>query len=401
MKYQNISNDDKNFLLNITSNKNKNYWLIHGNKYYLDDYIDKHPGGKIAILSGRNRDCTNLFESYHIWNENHRKVLEKYDPNFILPKPEPIYQEFKEMIREKYPTKKEQFKTKMPLNILFLYNIICIIQLYFIRITNNNLLILLLGYFYSMFSMRLVHEGGHFALSKNNIINYINQLVMFPYFGWIGWHHQHFIGHHQETNNEKDPDVYFINKYKIDKIHPIKRSIFFIFLCWLAVFQYITHGVALFIKEKSVGQKYMFNTKIPLIIEFILCLYLNIYLNWNPLKYFIFLLGSGFEFLPTSQIAHLILYPSNTSDIWIKQQIKESVNFGINNNSLFWRIWFFGLNTQIEHHIFPSISHECHYSISKDVEKICNKHNIPYRSLSIFNGFKALIKRIWYGKPQV
>ena len=47
------------------------YWSIHGHEYDIDDnFITNHPGGKEAILLGRGRDCTALFESYHSFSRN-------------------------------------------------------------------------------------------------------------------------------------------------------------------------------------------------------------------------------------------------------------------------------------------------------------------------------------------
>ena len=47
-------------------------WTIHGEDYDLNDFIHRHPGGKEAILLGRGRDCTALFESYHPFTTRHR-----------------------------------------------------------------------------------------------------------------------------------------------------------------------------------------------------------------------------------------------------------------------------------------------------------------------------------------
>jgi cytochrome b involved in lipid metabolism len=54
-------------------------WWIHGKGYDLDDFVRRHPGGTEAILLGKGRDCTALFESYHAFTQPHAKaVLEKY-----------------------------------------------------------------------------------------------------------------------------------------------------------------------------------------------------------------------------------------------------------------------------------------------------------------------------------
>lgn len=47
-------------------------WTIHGKDYDLSDFVERHPGGKEAILLGRGRDCTALFESYHPFTNRHR-----------------------------------------------------------------------------------------------------------------------------------------------------------------------------------------------------------------------------------------------------------------------------------------------------------------------------------------
>jgi cytochrome b involved in lipid metabolism len=55
-----------------------NLWIIHGSTYDLQDYVNRHPGGKEAILLGQSRDCTALFESYHPFTQAHWNVLQKY-----------------------------------------------------------------------------------------------------------------------------------------------------------------------------------------------------------------------------------------------------------------------------------------------------------------------------------
>lgn len=58
--------------------KSKNLWWIHGNGYELQDFVERHPGGREAILLGKGRDCTALVESYHAFSSAHHKILEKY-----------------------------------------------------------------------------------------------------------------------------------------------------------------------------------------------------------------------------------------------------------------------------------------------------------------------------------
>jgi cytochrome b involved in lipid metabolism len=50
-------------------------WMIHGVSYDLQEFVDRHPGGRESILLGRGRDCTALFESYHAFSHQHRYVI--------------------------------------------------------------------------------------------------------------------------------------------------------------------------------------------------------------------------------------------------------------------------------------------------------------------------------------
>jgi cytochrome b involved in lipid metabolism len=51
--------------------KEDKYWWIHGNGYDLDEFVERHPGGRESILLGKGRDCTALVESYHPFTSHH------------------------------------------------------------------------------------------------------------------------------------------------------------------------------------------------------------------------------------------------------------------------------------------------------------------------------------------
>jgi hypothetical protein len=52
--------------------------MLYGELYNFTEFWSKHPGGKIAIGLGVGMDATRLFESYHVFNNNHIKVMSKY-----------------------------------------------------------------------------------------------------------------------------------------------------------------------------------------------------------------------------------------------------------------------------------------------------------------------------------
>ncbi|KAI9005561.1 hypothetical protein DFJ74DRAFT_773841 [Hyaloraphidium curvatum] len=53
-------------------------WRVHDGLYDLNEFVDKHPGGKEWLELTRGHDITELFESHHPDIEPVRKILEKY-----------------------------------------------------------------------------------------------------------------------------------------------------------------------------------------------------------------------------------------------------------------------------------------------------------------------------------
>jgi len=50
-------------------------WTVHNKRYDLTSFVRAHPGGAKAILLGRGRNCTALFESYHSLGDRGRVSL--------------------------------------------------------------------------------------------------------------------------------------------------------------------------------------------------------------------------------------------------------------------------------------------------------------------------------------
>jgi linoleoyl-CoA desaturase len=65
---------------------------------------------------------------------------------------------------------------------------------------------------------------------------------------------------------------------------------------------------------------------------------------------------------------------------WAIHQIKTTANFAPRDKVVSWFVG--GLNFQVEHHLFPRVSHIHYPAISKIVHKICVRHNLPYNEYS-------------------
>jgi linoleoyl-CoA desaturase len=61
---------------------------------------------------------------------------------------------------------------------------------------------------------------------------------------------------------------------------------------------------------------------------------------------------------------------------WAIHQVKTTVDFAPKNKIISWYVG--GLNYQVEHHLFPRVSHVHYPAISKIVKQTCRQFNIPY-----------------------
>jgi linoleoyl-CoA desaturase len=63
-------------------------------------------------------------------------------------------------------------------------------------------------------------------------------------------------------------------------------------------------------------------------------------------------------------------------DEWAIHQLKTTANFATRNKIISWLIG--GLNFQIEHHLFPKISHIHYPAISNIIRQVCQEYGLQY-----------------------
>ncbi len=86
-----------------------------------------------------------------------------------------------------------------------------------------------------------------------------------------------------------------------------------------------------------------------------------------------------FEFVPLDKDKHI-------ESAWAEHQLKTTANFAMDNSAINWFVG--GLNFQVEHHLFPKISHIHYPAISKIVMQKCKEFNMPYHYNKTF--FQAI-----------
>ena len=100
--------------------------------------------------------------------------------------------------------------------------------------------------------------------------------------------------------------------------------------------------------------------------------------------FLVFMFVTGFVISIIFQLAHTVEHadfpiPTDTNRIeneWAIHQIQTTANFATRNPM--WTWFCGGLNFQIEHHLFPKISHVHYPQISRIVRETCLAHNLNY-----------------------
>jgi fatty acid desaturase len=371
----------------------RHLWRIHGHDYDLSGFVEKHPGGRMAILSGRGRECTALFESYHPWNDKHRKTLAAYGP--APPPPEPFYEELKTEVRKAFPGGAPE--TKMPwLTLLWLSTMWCIL-IYLFFFVQTLLACAVAGVIMGTIGTRLSHEGAHWQISKHECVNraalFLGYFVTGPS---MIWYYRHVISHHAHTNQKEDVDVEYF--WMLDMMPKWMKMLSLPFILPGAGLELGPKGLVDLLLRRCVGGHHVDWQVGSIPLEAAIWVTVHYLFGPSLLGYIFMYVTLGLVFLPSSQVAHAIFFPSPRDyDSWAKMQIAESADFA--SESTFWFHMAFGLTTQIEHHLFPGIGHHCYDKIRLITRDVCRRHGVPHVDISAKKAFGALWTRFLTGVP--
>jgi linoleoyl-CoA desaturase len=119
--------------------------------------------------------------------------------------------------------------------------------------------------------------------------------------------------------------------------------------------------------------------------------------GWLPalIGFLIITFVTGLSISIVFQLAHVVertQFPSPNQhegvakQEWAIHQLSTTANFGTSSKWLYWLLG--GLNFQIEHHLFPRISHIHYPQVSRFVKEACRESNIAY--IEYTSMFKAI-----------
>ncbi len=262
---------------------------------------------------------------------------------------------------------------------------------------------MLLGLLTAAIGFNVMHDGAHGSFSPSTKLNTLAAFTL----DLLGassfmWNTKHNIVHHAYTNIEGvDDDIeagillrmapqqkrYGFHKYQHLYVWLLYGLLYIAWVFYTDYKKYFSNKVGnvplkkLKIKDHIL---FWFFKLLHVILYIALPIYLVGLWPW-VVGFLVYSFSSGVILSLVFQLAHVIeetrfpepLMPANRiEDEWAIHQLKTTANFATSNKLITW--WVGGLNFQIEHHLFPRISHIHYPAISKIIKQSCADMGIPY-----------------------
>ena len=264
----------------------------------------------------------------------------------------------------------------------------------------------LIGVALAGIGMSVMHDGNHGAYSSNDKVNFwMGAIVNLLGASIFNWKLQHNILHHTYTNiSNMDDDIddkagmRFSPNTELKSRHQFQwiysfffyglTSIYWVFLKDFVQFnRYIKEGV----NPNSKAQNVVALIKIILVKVIYLFIVLVMPTLFFGIPFYQIITGflvmhflAGIILTITFQLAHTVegtSHPLPNEDgvienNWAIHQMNTTVNFARHNKIISWYIG--GLNFQVEHHLFPKISHVHYPHIAEIVKTTAEEFDVPY-----------------------
>jgi len=379
------------------------------NKIYSTKQLaELHPGGPLFIKAFSGRDASNAFLSYHRRQFPHtgaraKAAFERDDETVKYTKDDnQDMMELCERVAKVLPRLHSFAPWYYYLKVAFLLCSVVTLEGYMhYNAAYTWKLSAIMGLFYAWIGLNVQHDANHGAVSRYHQVN----RVLGASQNWIGgsaisWIHQHVVQHHMHTNDlNLDPDMagsdYIrLNPWKpLMKYHIVQHIYFFVLLA--------VYGFAVVIQSflncingshHTAMSPFLVPHRIfeSLMSVFFFCRWVLLPLYQVPQistivstlpMYMVcgYYLAFFFTISHNFKGAYMIEDTTRESNsknggTFLHKQVISSSNVGGRILCLFNG----GLNYQIEHHLFPRISH-CHYpTIAPIVRQFCEEKSIPY-----------------------
>lgn len=265
-----------------------------------------------------------------------------------------------------------------------------------------------------------MHDANHGSFSKYQWVNKLFEKSLYVLGGLpANWKYQHNTLHHGFPNVEgHDEDIGHDGILRFSPHKPLKKVHKYQYIyawalyglmtfSWITLkdfkrlFRYKRDGAVL---DGSGNYTLLFiKLLISKIVYYGAFLVLPLILvpivwYWTVLGFLLMHFVSGLILSTIFQTAHVVPssdypLPDDNDELdsnWTVHQLYTTADFAPNSKVFSWLVG--GLNFQVVHHLFPSISHVHYKNMSKIVQEMTQKHNLPYHVNGSF--FRAVGQHI-------
>ena len=352
---------------------------------------------------------------------NQIRFSRKHSRDFVRTLNKRVNEYFKENNISKNGNWKLYIKTAVMFSLL-------LVPMYFILATSWPILVklalfIVMGVGMAGVGMNVMHDGNHGTYSKYNWINKLMGASIYLLAGNVyNWQVQHNVLHHTYTNihgHDEDLEagriIRFSEESQWRRFHKFQH-IYSVFLYGLLTINWaITTD---FKQSKRYLKKKLAYGKLPspfkqwstVVLAKIayVTIWIVLPIVFSDVSWWVIILGflmmhytAGLILSIIFQLAHVVEdtempLPDKDGKLahsWVTHQLFTTSNFSTENKFMNW--FAGGLNHQVEHHIFPNISH-IHYSkIREIVKQTTAEFNLPYKEYqstrkAIISHFKHL-----------
>lgn len=266
-----------------------------------------------------------------------------------------------------------------------------------------------LGFAAAGLGFNVMHDGSHGSFSDKKWVN----AIAAHFINILGgdamlWKNKHNIIHHTFTNIEGfDQDIAQMPVLRLNTMqkkmwfHKYQHIYcYFVYglssILWMFLLDYIKYFSRkvgnIRIPKITLSEHLIFwATKISYITLNVIipCMFWDI--KYVLLGFFVYHFVLGLTISTVFQMAHVVentefpdthISSNKINDEWAVHQMKTTANFATKSKFITWFVG--GLNFQVEHHLFPKISHVHYPAINHIIKDLASKFNVPYNEYPTF-----------------
>jgi len=371
--------------------------LIKGNWYSVEDFVKRHPGGRILNFY-RAKDATQAFNEFHLRSERAQRLLKTLPSRpakkgDMTAEADPLVADFVKLKKE---LTEEGFYEPSLVHVAYRFAEIILMHALGLYLLFNGYVIsgcVVLGIVEGRCGW-LMHEGGHLSLTGRIGVDHLLQVVTYGLgcgMSAAWWRNQHNKHHAMPQKLEHDVDL---NTLPLVLFHSeaaahqkkVPKSKAWI-RCQAVLFPTVICSLVATFWQAYLHPRHALRTKkwgdfVCMMARwaFIFGYMPTVFGLWNTClcATLVNAVGSTYIFLNFAvSHTHLPVVKADDDVSWVVYASQHTMNVNPGPGK-FVNWWMSYLNYQIEHHLFPSMPQFRHPQVSPRVKALFKKHGAPY-----------------------